>query len=151
MLVSVYMSKTNWLEIKEAYVTGNLSYKQLAKDFGVSYSTLEKRARSEKWKNEKRKHRENMAKKIEDTISDKTAQDYVDICEIARQELKELMQLNVNIRKNIDDTAQWSEKRVNTCVDNVAKIVEQLDKMRSPGENKEIKVVMTQSLKELSE
>ena len=39
----------DWNKIKQEYISGNTSYRKLAKKYGVSESTLSKRAMKEKW------------------------------------------------------------------------------------------------------
>lgn len=39
----------NWKKIKAEYVRGGISQRQLASKYGVSFSTIERRARLEKW------------------------------------------------------------------------------------------------------
>ena len=41
--------KPNWLEIKKQYIKGNTSYRKLAKDYNVPFTTLKEIARREQW------------------------------------------------------------------------------------------------------
>jgi len=50
------MADTDWQAVKVAYVTGRMSYRALAGQYGISESTLEKRARKEGWAQERRKY-----------------------------------------------------------------------------------------------
>ena len=50
----------NWKKIKAEYVRGGISQRQLAQKYGVSFSTIERRARLEKW-TDLRKEREGKA------------------------------------------------------------------------------------------
>lgn len=50
------MADIDWAALKVAYVTGKMSYKALASQYGISENTLEKRARKEKWADERRKY-----------------------------------------------------------------------------------------------
>lgn len=45
----------DWVKIKTEYITGNIGQKALAKKYGVSANILQKRARTEKWVEEKKK------------------------------------------------------------------------------------------------
>lgn len=57
-----FMSKKDpWSRIRHAYITGTLSYKKLAKKYGVSYSTLNKEARAGGWAAERKKYRDEVA------------------------------------------------------------------------------------------
>lgn len=72
---------TDWKKIKNEYISGGCTYQSLADKYGVSFSTLEKRGRGEKWRELKAKHgervaemtREKTAEKIADTESDVAA------------------------------------------------------------------------------
>lgn len=55
----------DWDKIKAEYLAGNSTYAELAEKYGVSKSTLGKRATSEGWKNGRKKVSEKVAKKIE--------------------------------------------------------------------------------------
>lgn len=46
----------DWIKIKAEYVTGNISFRNLAKKYKCSYSTLQKRATREDWVSDKEKH-----------------------------------------------------------------------------------------------
>ena len=48
--------KTNWVEIKEEYITTEISYKKLADKYGLSESTLMQRAAKEKWTDQKKNY-----------------------------------------------------------------------------------------------
>jgi transposase-like protein len=48
----------DWIEIKTEYVSGKATYRELAKKYGVSFSTLQKRAKEEKWAESRRKYRD---------------------------------------------------------------------------------------------
>lgn len=148
------MAKTNWEKIKHKYITTDVSYRELADEFSLSEDTVRRRAAKEKWKNERHKHNTNVTQKISDTTAEAIAKDYENICEKAREELNALMELNTKIRLGFTEKDQWAEKRVSTCIDNVTKIITQMEKLRYPEHDKqtqEITVVMPQKLKEFSE
>ena len=45
----VQIGKTDWNRIKGEYVAGGISQRELAKKYGLSWSTLQKRANRERW------------------------------------------------------------------------------------------------------
>ncbi len=149
------MAKTNWEKIKQEYITDNgATYKSLSKKYDVSFATLQEKARLEKWKDKRKKLQEKTIEKISETTAEAIAKDYENICEKAREELNALMELNTQIRLGFTAKDQWAEKRVSTCIDNVTKIIAQMEKLRYPEHDKqtqEITVVMPQKLKEFSE
>ncbi len=55
-----------WEQIKNAYVVGDLGFRPIAKQFGVSFSTLTKRAQREDWYQLRKQHREKVATAISD-------------------------------------------------------------------------------------
>lgn len=71
----------DWAKIKNEYIHGGCTYQSLADKYGVSFSTLEKKGRAEKWRDLKAKQsekvaelmREKTAEKIADTESDVAA------------------------------------------------------------------------------
>lgn len=53
----------DWSAIKTEYVSGNTTYRELAKKHGVSFSTLQKRAKEEKWSENRKKYRDKVVTK----------------------------------------------------------------------------------------
>lgn len=58
-----YGGDMDWSEIKTAYVSGKATYRELAKKYGVSFSTLQKRAKEEKWAEGRKKYRDRVVTK----------------------------------------------------------------------------------------
>lgn len=58
-----YVEGMDWSAIKTEYVTGNTTYRELAKKYGVSFSTLQKRAKEEKWSEGRKKYRDRVVTK----------------------------------------------------------------------------------------
>ena len=63
------MPKTDWIKIKNEYINTGISQRKLAEKYGISVSTLTKRANKEKWQQAK----ETQCKKIETALQQKTA------------------------------------------------------------------------------
>lgn len=63
------MPKTDWIKIKNEYINTSISQRKLAEKYGISVSTLTKRANKEKWQQEK----ETQCNKIETKVQQKTA------------------------------------------------------------------------------
>ena len=63
------MPKTDWIKIKNEYINTSISQRKLAEKYGISVSTLTKRANKEKWQQTK----ETQCKKIETALQQKTA------------------------------------------------------------------------------
>jgi tRNA A37 N6-isopentenylltransferase MiaA len=62
------MARADWLKIKNDYLTKNFNYEKLAAKYGISRSSIEKRASKEKWRDDKNA----TCKKIESKVQEKT-------------------------------------------------------------------------------
>ncbi|MEG0898064.1 MAG: helix-turn-helix domain-containing protein [Ruthenibacterium sp.] len=113
----------DWIKIQNEYISTGISYRKLAEKYDVSFSSLEKRARREKWRSKQKGQRENVAKRVrqktEDRIvasevnriaailslSDKLAAKLgLSIDGIENDDAKSLQQLSATL-KNIKDVA----------------------------------------------
>lgn len=63
------MPKIDWIKIKNEYINTNISQRKLAEKYGVSVSTLTKKANKEKWQQLK----ETQCNKIETKVQQETA------------------------------------------------------------------------------
>lgn len=61
----------DWLAIRNEYINTNISYRKLAEKHKISFSTLEKKARVENWKDERDKQGDNIATKVRQKTADK--------------------------------------------------------------------------------
>lgn len=90
---------TNWKKIKNEYVNGGCTYQSLSDKYGVSFSTLEKRARCENWRELKAKQSE----KIEEKTREKTAEKIADTeSEVAASMSRIRNKLTILIEKAVD-------------------------------------------------
>lgn len=71
--------KTDWVKIRAEYISGNGSTRKLAEKYGVSYSTLRRRAESEGWV----ALRENAERKANARVAQKTAEKAADNATLA--------------------------------------------------------------------
>lgn len=94
--------KTNWEDIKLRYITSNVSYKELAGEFGVSESTIGTRAAKEKWSEEKEKHGKKVAKKTEEKIAELRSEDYKKFMELASVAENEVVEKALNYIRLLD-------------------------------------------------
>lgn len=80
---------TNWTIIKNEYVNGGCTYQSLSDKYGVSFSTLEKRARAEDWRELKAKQSESVEQKLREKTAEKIAESESEVVAImARIRLK---------------------------------------------------------------
>lgn len=68
------MTKSNWNDIKNQYITTDISLRDLANETGVSVSTLTKKATSEKWNETRKQTRIKIEAKTAEKIIEKTAE-----------------------------------------------------------------------------
>lgn len=67
----------DWSAIKTEYASGKASYRELAKKHNVSFSTLQKRAKEEKWAEARKKYRDRVVTKALARTSARDAQKLV--------------------------------------------------------------------------
>jgi len=84
----------NWKKIKAEYIAGGTSYRKLAEKHGVSRTTLERKARDEKWTDLRRQKEGKTEAKIVDSISEKEAQKAVDIIDVADKLLGRIAEIS---------------------------------------------------------
>ena len=73
----------DWKEIKAEYATGDISYRELAKKYDVSFSTLSKVARREGWSKLRKKACEKEDAKIASVIGKQNAKRAIKIIKVA--------------------------------------------------------------------
>ena len=73
----------DWTSIKSEYITGNISYRKLADNWGVSFRTLSDRAVREGWKEARDAHRNNvLAKTVQKVASRKATTTANKLCDL---------------------------------------------------------------------
>ena len=88
------MVNVDWIKIKNEYINTNISYRKLAKKYDISFSTLEKTARKEHWKELREKQRDRVEMKLRQKTADKIVDAEVD-------RLAELLKLTDEAQKQI--------------------------------------------------
>lgn len=77
----------NWTEIESEYVTGTMSYRELAADKGISFNSLKEQGRRNDWKRKRDEHRKDCTARASDkaaeTVSDQMAELQKVLLEIA--------------------------------------------------------------------
>ena len=92
------MANVDWIKIKNEYINTQTSYRKLAEKYNVSRSTLEKKARKEKWSDYRKKQYGKMVAKV----GQKTAEKIVN-AEVNR--ITTLLELSDEAQKQIKKTA----------------------------------------------
>lgn len=59
----------DWKKIKAEYIRGGISYKKLSEKYGVSFSSIVRRARSEKWTDLRKKAAQKANTKIVESVA----------------------------------------------------------------------------------
>ena len=101
----------NWIKIRNEYINGNISYRKLAEKHGVSFSTLQGKAREEGWF-EKRKAQHD---KISEKVGQKTAE------KLAEQEAKRLLRISAAADKLLAKIEEATEQLDQFIVTNKVK------------------------------
>lgn len=145
--------KTNWEEIKQKYITTDVSCRELADEFCLQEKTVSNKANREKWTEDREKYKEKLGKKIQEGVTDELVETYTKAIRLAKQELIEEIELIVSIRKNIGEEDQYAESRVNKCSATIKDILNTLEHHAYPqredkADNKTVFVV-GQDVKEL--
>ena len=88
----------DWLTIRNDYVNGGGSYRQLSEKYGVPFSTLRDQAMKGKWKQAKDAHWQEVVKETEQKTKEKIAESESEIAAIhSRLRLKIMQQLETRL------------------------------------------------------
>ena len=79
-----------WNALKTEYVTTQISFKELAKNHGVSYKTLYEHARIDHWADARRLHTQKTVRKSLDRIGDQQAENLAKVDALADELLQKL-------------------------------------------------------------
>ena len=83
----------DWKTIKAEYIAGGTSYRKLAEKYGVPRTTLERKAKEEKWTELRRQADGKAEAKIIESISAKDAKKAVNIIDVADKLLGKIEEL----------------------------------------------------------
>ena len=101
----------DWLTIRNDYVNGGGSYRQLSEKYNVPFSTLRDKATKGKWKKAKDEHWNNVVKETEQKTTEKIAESESEIASIrSRLRLKIMQQLET--RLEIEDVDGMEFRRL---------------------------------------
>ena len=73
----------DWKRIKTEYIAGGTSYRKLCEKYGVSRTTLQRKAKDEKWLTLRSQAEAKTESKIIEAVSDDAAEKAVDIIDVA--------------------------------------------------------------------
>lgn len=83
----------DWKRIKADYIAGGTSYRKLCEKYGVSRTTLQRKAKDENWLGLRSQAEAKVETKIVDVVSDKNAKKAVDIIDVADKLLEKASEL----------------------------------------------------------
>lgn len=69
----------DWRVIRAEYVTGEMSMRELCEQYGLSESTIRKRAAKEQWVEHREEHRNNLCQLVEQKVAEQKAVDEAEI------------------------------------------------------------------------
>lgn len=94
------VSETRWIRIRNEYITGDDSYRQLAAKHKIPWSTFRDRATREGWKKARDEYRDNLMTETEQKTKEKTAETESEIaCIRSRLRLQIMQQLETRLQK----------------------------------------------------
>jgi len=83
----VQIGKTDWNRIKGEYVAGGISQRELARKYGLSWSTLQKRAARERWADVRQRASAKVVEKVVQETAKKKADNATLAADIKRKAL----------------------------------------------------------------
>lgn len=117
----------DWKKIKKEYISGTISYRKLAEKYGVSRTTLERKAKDEKWTELRRQAERKTEAKLLESVSSRNARldEAVNLAldaackyltspgQLRAQDLKDITTALKNLRelKGIKSDADMEEQR----------------------------------------
>ena len=83
----------DWKKIKAEYISGGTSYRKLCEKYGVSRTTLQRKAKEEKWLELRSQTEAKTVTKIIDAVSDIEAEKAIDIIDVADKLLDKIYEV----------------------------------------------------------
>ena len=101
----------DWIKIKSEYVTTNASYRDLAKKYGVAYTTIANYGRKDEWAKAKAKYKIEATSKIINRCMNKEIKNETDKLQRMRESADKLSEM---INKSLNDAEQFNRHIVQT-------------------------------------
>jgi FMN phosphatase YigB (HAD superfamily) len=90
----------DWKKIKAEYISGGTSYRKLCEKYGVSRTTLQRKAKDEKWLELRSQTEAKTESKIVEAVSDIEAEKAIDIIDVADKLIDKIYELIDDSLKN---------------------------------------------------
>lgn len=101
----------DWLKIRNDYINGGGSYRKLAEKYGVSFSTLQTRAKRESWKEEKTIQCDKVAAELRQKTAERIVDSESEIVAIQSRTRLNIMR-QIETRLNLDETDGMEFRRL---------------------------------------
>lgn len=139
----------NWIDIKADYISCDISLRDLAKKYDVSFNTLGKKASREKWQQERQQYANTVATKVREKITDKKVREIVKNVATVDDIVKKLIQITNKAVEELDIHQTYDiekEKRILVDENNapIEKLIEVKKINQQPG------IIKTKELNELT-
>ena len=118
----------DWIKIKSEYINGNISQRDLAKKYDISFNTLKTRASKENWADLKKEQHN----KITTKVQQKTAEKIIDKAVQRNSEILNLADMLIEkVKDSIETTSNDDTYKIRQLVQSVKDLKEVV---RSEGE-----------------
>lgn len=104
--------KPTWAKIKSEYVAGNKGFRELAREYGVSNSTICERAKKEGWKEKA----EQIKLKAEQAVEERAINAQISNVEIANKTIHTLMMKIAEAAELIDASDTSATRQLTQCI-----------------------------------
>ena len=101
----------DWVRIKAEYVSGNISYRELAKKYGVSYTTLSRYAGADNWVKARQEYKTKATSKVLSKCMADDVRKEVDKLQRMRNSADKLSTI---IEKSLEDAEQFNRHIIQT-------------------------------------
>lgn len=99
--------KYDWQTIRNEYINGNISYRKLAEKHNVSFSSLQERAREEKWFSRRKVQHEKISEKVAQKTAEKIAEKQANFAVELQDTANELLE---KVKKAVNETDFYVER-----------------------------------------
>lgn len=107
----------DWLKIRNEYINGGGSQRQIAEKHGIPYPTLRDRANAEGWKKAKDEHRKNIIARTDEKTAEKIADNEAEVAAIRSRLRLKFMQEIENRIENADSDGMEFRRLVQSYKD----------------------------------
>lgn len=110
----------DWETIRAEYIATDISYKDLASKYGVSYKQITTRGHDEKWAADRKKVREKAANRAADIVARQKAKSLANVM-LAADKLADRIALTVDVLDNARDTSDIA-KALKYTIDTISQV-----------------------------